>query len=415
MTLSGEDADSTRWRFGPGLLVTAAFIGPGTIATASRAGAEFGFALLWAVGFAVIATVVLQEMAARLGLIARLGLAEAIRGSIHHVWARAIAITLVVVAVVLGNTAYQTGNLIGAGIGVSIVTGFPAKESAAVIGMAIVLLLAVGGTSRLVQGGLVVVVLAMSVAILATATATCPSPSSIATGLLLPTLPAGSILTALALIGTTVVPYNLFLHAATVQKRWPATADPTQALKSARLDAALAIVLGGAVTVAVIVTAAAAFYGRPEPPSGARVVAEQLKPLLGSAGQVLFAMGLAAAGLTSAVTAPLAAGYAAAGAFVRPSNFKQSERVARVTAVAVASIGTALAFFLGKSPLQTIVAAQAANGFLLPLVAIFLLWVVNSSRLLGQHRNGRWLNALGAFVVLVAVGLGLKSFLTLAY
>ena len=71
-------------RLGPGLLVTAAFIGPGTVTTASVAGAQFGFALLWAVVFSVIATLILQEMAARLGVIGRCGLGEALRTAIQH-------------------------------------------------------------------------------------------------------------------------------------------------------------------------------------------------------------------------------------------------------------------------------------------------------------------------------------------
>ena len=96
-----------RVRLGPGLLVTAAFIGPGTVITASRAGAEFGYALLWCVAFATAATIVLQEMAARLGLIARRGLAESIAHSISFAPARMAALLLVFSAIVLGNTAYR--------------------------------------------------------------------------------------------------------------------------------------------------------------------------------------------------------------------------------------------------------------------------------------------------------------------
>ncbi len=413
-----DEADAThrqlsRWRFGPGLLVTAAFVGPGTLATASRAGGQFGFSLLWAIGFAVVATIILQEMAARLGVVARLGLAEAIRDSIRPQWARYGALTLVLSAVVLGNTAYQTGNLLGAGVGLSLLTGFPAEQNAALIGMAIALLLALGGTGRSVQGGLIAVVLAMSAAILGTAVASRPDPLALLEGAFVPSLPAGSLLTTLALIGTTVVPYNLFLHAMAVQQRWPASSDPSRALRACRLDAILAITLGGLVTMAVVVTAAAAFHGTADAPIGPREVAEQLQPLLGTAGKALFAAGLAAAGLKSAITAPLAAGYAAAGSLVATSNAERSEWVVRVTAVLVATIGTGLACFLGKSPLQTIVAAQAANGLLLPLVALFLLWVMNSNRLLGAHRNHLSLNLLAVAVVLVAIGLGGKSLLML--
>ena len=94
---------------GPGLLVTAAFIGPGTIITSSRAGARYGFALLWAVVFSVIATAVLQEMAARLGIVRRSGLSDAIRQSFRRPLLRYAALGLVALAITVGNAAYEGG------------------------------------------------------------------------------------------------------------------------------------------------------------------------------------------------------------------------------------------------------------------------------------------------------------------
>ena len=148
-------------------------------------------------------------------------------------------------------------------------------------------------------------------------------------------MPKGSWLTVLALIGTTVVPYNLFLHASTVQQRWQADDSLASSIREARIDTALAITLGGLVTMSIVVTAAAAFFGTGTKLDSAGALAEQLEPLFGVAGKHLFAFGLAAAGVTSAITAPLAAGYAAAGTFP-----KASPRTARATTVAVALIGT---------------------------------------------------------------------------
>ncbi|TWT33819.1 Divalent metal cation transporter MntH [Posidoniimonas corsicana] len=397
------------WRPGPGLLVAAAFIGPGTVATASRAGAQFGFQLLWALLLAVAATIALQEMAARLGLVTRRGLAEAIRDSIQPAWLRWASVGLVLTAIVLGNTAYQTGNLIGAGAGVSVLTGAATQPAAAALGVGVGILIAVGGSGRIVIGGLMAIVLAMSTAFLLTAAAAAPNPAGIARGALVPSLPQGSTLTALALIGTTVVPYNLFLHASAVQRRWPASEDLRRALRSARLDSAAAIGLGGVVTMAIVVTAAAAFFTADARPNSPSEFAEQLTGVFGAWGRRLFAAGLAAAGLTSAVTAPLAAGFTAAGALPASASQAARERLTRGTAVAVALVGAGLAYTLGKSPTETIVAAQAANGLLLPLVAAFLLAAMNRRDLLGEHRNGPLLNAIGVAVVLTAFALGAKT------
>jgi NADH:ubiquinone oxidoreductase subunit 4 (subunit M) len=106
-----------RRRFGPGFLVAAAFIGPGTVTTASLAGARQGYALAWAILAAVLATLVLQEMAARLGSVGRMGLGEALRASFPTAWLRAAAIGLALMAITFGNAAYQAGNLTGAALG----------------------------------------------------------------------------------------------------------------------------------------------------------------------------------------------------------------------------------------------------------------------------------------------------------
>lgn len=398
------------WRFGPGLLVTAAFIGPGTVTTASRAGAEYGFALLWTLLFAIAATIVLQEMAARLGLVARTGLAEAIRKSIQPTWLRQSVLALVLTAIVLGNTAYQTGNLMGAGLGIEVLTGLPSSVSATILGLAIAAVLAIGSASIRLQSVLIAIVLAMSAAFLTTAVVTKPDLAKVTSGLTTIAIPPGSLLTVLALIGTTVVPYNLFLHATAVQQRWSDDEDISASLRGARLDTIAAIAIGGLVTMAIVATAAAAFFQSGKSFSTAGELAQQLEPLFGSTGKLLFAAGLAAAGVTSAITAPLAAGYAAAGTFPQ-----SSPKTVKGTAVLVVLVGTALAAVFGKSPQATIVTAQAANGLLLPLVALFLLMVMNRRTLLGEYRNNWGWNLAGAVVVAVACGLGVKSLLALTW
>ncbi|MEM6798642.1 MAG: Nramp family divalent metal transporter [Planctomycetota bacterium] len=406
---ASDDAPPPRgWRPGPGLLVTAAFIGPGTVTTASLAGAKFGFALAWTLLLAVGAAIVLQEMAARLGMVARLGLAEAIRESITWPPARVAALALVLVAIVFGNTAYQTGNLIGAGMGLSVVTGISQQACAAVTGVAVAVLLITSGTGRWLQTPLIIIVLAMSVAFLATAFLASGDAAGHSVATEGSWLPAGSLLTALALVGTTVVPYNLFLHATAAKQNWPAGLGETRTqLQAARVDTVFAIGLGGAVTLAILTTAVAAFYGRQPPPGNALEMAKQLGPVLGPAGRWLFAAGLAAAGITSAITAPLAASYVVAGALPQAPAW-----LARLAAAVVALTGACLAASFGASPVQAIVLTQAANGLLLPLVAAFLLLVVNRVGLLGEHRN-RWrLNAAGAAALLLTIALGVKLLAT---
>ena len=389
-------------KLGPGLLVAAAFIGPGTIVTASRAGASFGLALLWAVLFSAVATAVLQEMAARLGLVTGNGLSEAMRRSFRSPATRVTALALVAVAIVGGNAAYETGNLLGASLGLEILSGVSPRVWATVIAFFAFALLA-SGTYRLIQNALVALVALMSFVFLLTALLVKPSVTELLRGLLVPTLPEGSLLTVIALIGTTVVPYNLFLHASAVQERWPAEVPRDVALSQSRLDTALSVALGGIVTLAIVVNATP-LLARGLEASSPAFVAEQLEPVLGRAARAFFGLGLFAAGLTSAVTAPLAAAYATAGAMGLPRDLKS--RSFRVVSGLV--IATGLLFALtGGSPTEAIIVAQAANGLLLPLIALFLLRVANDEVIMGDYRNRRWANALGALVVLVVTLLGL--------
>ena len=208
--------------FGPGLLVAAAFIGPGTVTTASVAGAQFGFALVWAVGFSIFATLVLQEMAARLGIIARSGLGEALRTAIRTPLLRLLLLVLVVIGIGGGNAAFEMGNILGAALALADVSGLPTSYWTLVVGgLAFVLLWS--GTYAAIERVLVLLVLLMSGVFLLTALLVQPPLSDVLAGFCSPTLPAGSFVTVMALIGTTVVPYNLFLHASTVQAKWAAT------------------------------------------------------------------------------------------------------------------------------------------------------------------------------------------------
>jgi Mn2+/Fe2+ NRAMP family transporter len=384
--------------------VAAAFIGPGTVTTATLAGAGFGATLLWALLFGVLATMVLQEMAARLGLVTDRGLGEAVRRRFEGPLARGLSVFLVVGAVAVGNAAYETGNLLGGSLGLSGILGGDPRLWALVIGVLACALLW-SGSYRLVERVMVGMVALMSVAFVGTAVRVLPRVDGLLPGLVVPSLPDGSMLLALALVGTTVVPYNLFLHASAVREKWRGEAG----LGPARRDLVLSIGLGGIVSMAIVVTSAGTIFleggGTVE---SAADMARQLEPLLGGWASVFFATGLFAAGMTSAITAPLAAAWATAGAL----GWSPDLRAGRIRVVwgGVLLIGVVLAL-VGLRPVPAIVFAQVMNGVLLPAVAVFLLLAVNDRRWMGARVNGSVSNALGGLVVLVGVGLGLRAVL----
>ncbi|CAB0151727.1 Divalent metal cation transporter MntH [Pseudidiomarina piscicola] len=386
--------------FGPATLVAAAFIGPGTVVTASLAGANFGYALLWALVFSVIATMILQEMAARLGVVTQQGLGEAIRSQLQNPFIKWFSIALVLGAVVIGNSVYQGGNLSGASLGMAGVIGEHAAWLPLVLGM-----LAAGllwnGSYRLLERVLIGLVLIMSLAFVATFLIAQPDWSAFFRGMLVPSLPVGSLLTVVALIGTTVVPYNLFLHAASSAQKW----QSAEQLPQARGDLLVSIPLGGLISIAIVSTAAAAFFGQAVSLEGAADLSESLRPLAGDGATWLMAIGLFAAGLSSSLTAPLASAYALSGILGYGGDLRSLPF--RLTWLAIIGIGVCIAS-LGLKPVSVIWFAQVANGLLLPIMALFLVWACNH-KMMGNYRNSLKQNLLAAVVVLVAIGLGLRS------
>lgn len=405
---SGAPAGARRWRgVGPGAVVAAAFIGPGTVTTATLAGAGYGYTLLWALTFSVIATLVLQEMAARLGVVTGAGLGEAIRERFGPGLPRLAAVALIVSAIAIGNAAYEAGNLLGATLGMRGVIGGSATLWVPVFaGVAFALLWS--GRYRAIERMLVAMVVLMSIVFLATSVMLAPPIVELARGLFVPTLGGDTraLLVALGLVGTTVVPYNLFLHAAAVRERFSGPAD----LPAARWDLGIAIVGGGIISMAVVITAAGALQDGGMVTS-ASDMAQQLEPLLGGWGRVFFAVGLFAAGMTSAITAPLAASYAVAGACGWPRDLRSPKLRAVWAGVLLAGVpfaiaGTRPTIPLGFGEVSVIVFAQIANGILLPAVAVFLLLAVNDRRRMGEHTNRVASNFIGGIIVLLTMLLG---------
>ncbi len=467
--------------FGPAMLVTAAFIGPGTVLTASRAGAQYGFSLLWAVAFSTLTAIILQEMAGRLGIVTGGGLAQSIRRSLSNPVARWAILGLVLAAILIGNAAFQTGNLLGAASGIeslsdsslsdsslsdsslsdssstasrnpsgqvqsaaarsdmiqSTTTGLPPNSTSGVFSfypglVGWVLINAVVAWALIMTGHfdwirriLTWLVGVMSVTFFASTLIGMPSLAQLLAGLI-PTIPEGSGWLVVGLIGTTVVPYNLFLHASATSQRWPAdsvskTADKQKAVKESSRDTWISVGLGGLITAAILITAATAFHVEPAAePSAATAqtssdasftkvsdIARQLEPALGSWARILFGLGLFAAGFSSTITAPIAAAYTVAGAMGWPD--KLSDWRLKMVASFVLLCGVVFSVAFGSSPQQAILMAQSLNGLLLPILAILLVVMMNRVQTMFHFRNHGLQNSLAIAAIIMVTAFAVRQ------
>lgn len=393
---------------GPGPLVAAAFIGPGTVTLCSIAGLDYGFSLLWALVLSVFATIVLQEMSARLGIISKKGLSEVIRNEIHNPVLKKVIITLILSAIVIGNAAYEAGNISGGVLGLEAVFGeniinlydLNIKPYSILLG-AIAFALLYIGNYKIIERSLIFLVIIMSVSFIATAIITRPDLMDLLHGLLIPKFPKGSVLIVIGLIGTTVVPYNLFLHASLVKEKWHNESD----LKFARNDTVIAIALGGIVSMCIVISAASLQI---ESINNAADLAKGIEPLFGASSKYILAIGLFSAGITSAITAPLAASYVAAGCLGWSISLKSKKFRFVWMLILLAGV---ISSSLGIKSIEIIKFAQITNGILLPIIAGFLIWIVNKESVLGKYINSKWQNVTGLAILLITLFLGLKSLL----
>jgi Mn2+/Fe2+ NRAMP family transporter len=218
----------------------------------------------------------------------------------------------------------------------------------------------------------------------------------------MPTSNAAGLLTVMAIVGTTVVPYNLFLHASLVSEKW----KEASYLPTARKELIVSIILGGTVSMAILISAASSGLTNV---NSAADMAVSLEPLFGKFATWFMSLGLLAAGITSSITAPLAAAYVVKGCFgwkggMKSAKFKSVWALVLILGVFFSS--------LQINPIEIIRFAQIANGILLPVIAIFLFWVVNKASVLGKHRNSKLQNVLGILVIALSVFLGIKAILS---
>ncbi|MCJ1778700.1 Nramp family divalent metal transporter [Mammaliicoccus sciuri] len=385
--------------FGPGMIITASFVGPGTVTTMTQGGAGFGYSVLWAVVFSIIATIALQEMVARLALVTNEGLGEAIRDIFNHQLLKLITVWFSMIAVAVGCAAYISGDLLGTSLGAAYLLGIPENYIAPVIGI-VILLIGLSGSYDLIEKVMTVLVLIMGIIFITTVIVIQPDFGAVLKGAFIPSIPNGSLLTIIALIGTTVVPYNFFIHASSIHERFNGIKD----LKTVRIDTIVAIGLGGLISAAILITAGTLIHGKEV--SSIVELSEPLKPILGDFAPIFMSVGLFSAGLSSAIASPMGAA-ATISSCLRWEGGVKSKKYRLVFAIVI-FIGI-ITSSLGFEPLEVLLIAQALNGIILPLIAILIFVILNKKNMMGKFANGIVLNIIGLFVVLVVSFLGVYS------
>jgi manganese transport protein len=364
-------------------IISAAFIGPGTVTTAVSAGSSFKLDLLWAVTFATVACIVLQEVAARITIATGMNVGQALtvkfgrRNGKFLKW-------LIGGSVIAGCAAYEAGNILGAVSGLNLLTGISGTILTTVVTVVSFVFLW-RGSPGWISNLMMLLVVIMGISFFLVALRQELSAADVISASIRPVIPANGELLLLGLVGTTVVPYNIFLGSGI---------SKGQTVPMMRVGLAISILVGGLITGFILIagTAITDF-------SSFTNLYNDFKVKVGKGAAISLALGLFAAGFSSAITAPYASAVIARTVFEA-----KEEKNIRAVWMAVLLTG----FFIGLSgvrPIPVILAVQAINGLILPLLVVFLILVINDIKLIpAAFRHGHLYNVL-LLVVLGSVTL----------
>ncbi len=373
-------------------VISAAFIGPGTVTTCAISGATHGLELLWALTFATLACIILQETVARITIASGRSLGEVI--AIRY--AGKATKYLVAGAIVFGCAAYQAGNILGAVAGLGLIFNIDNQWlTVAVVGIAS-LALSFGTTKRM--GGnplsqfLGILVALMGIMFMVVAARSAFSFTNLFSSAFVPSFPTNSGLLVIGLVGTTIVPYNLFLGSGI---------SKGQEIREMRIGIVLAILIGGFISMAILVSGTIV-----EGEFSYSLMSAALSQKFGVWTGFFFAIGLFSAGFTSAITAPLAANITVLSVI---NENDPRYGYYKFTWVLVMLVGF-LFGISGVKPIPIIILAQAINGLLLPLITIFIVLIINDKQFIPKlYRNTIFANLILLVVVGITTFLGLNN------
>ncbi len=380
-------------------VISAAFIGPGTITTATQAGASYGFDLLWAFVFSTFACVLLQEASARIAILAEMNLGQAIALKFNNKTTKGPILLLIIGSIILGSAAYETGNILGSIEGLKLIFKIP--QFYLVTGVGILAFIALNLRSvHTIAKFMGFIVIFMGVTFVTTAIFIKPPIAEVLKGSFIPYIPndysAG--LLVLGLVGTTVVPYDLFLGSGVLDKK--------QTVGEMRFGISIAIILGGFISMAILVVGTIL-----EEEFSYQALANAISNKVNPWAVYIFSFGMFAAGFSSAITAPLASSITAKSLFYSEKNKKWNTQALYYKLVWMSVLIVGLIFgYLEVEPIPAIILAQALNGLILPFISIFLIFVINDVTLMGKNGVNGWIsNFFMAVIVWITLILGFTN------
>lgn len=368
---------------GPGLLVTVGFIDPGNWASNFAAGSEFGYALLWVVTLSTIMLIALQHNVAHLGIVTGLCLSEAAEKYTPRWIGRPIILTAV-----MASISTSLAEILGSAIALQMLFGIPIVWGS-ILTVAAVLIMLFTNSYRRIERAIIGFVSLIGLSFIYELFLVDIDWPAAVHGWVVPSVPQGSMLIIMSVLGAVVMPHNLFLHSEVIQSRQINTrgkVDIEKTLKYEFVDTLFSMLVGWAINSAMILLAATTFFSTGTHVEELSQAQALLTPLLGNNAGNIFAMALLLAGVSSTITSGMAAGSIFAGMFGESYNAEDTHSIVGICL----SLGISLLiiFFIGD-PFKGLIYSQMILSIQLPLTVFLQVSLTSSKRVMGEYANKR--------------------------
>ncbi len=366
---------------GPGFLITFGFIDPGNWATNIEGGSRFGYQLLWVVTLGTLMLILIQHMAAKLGIATGKSLAVNIRDHLPGPVSAFLGITVVFACV-----ATDVAELIGGGIGFKLLFGMPLWAGALLTVILEVFLVVSQRYHRIestIMGFLGIIALCYLVELLIVK----PDWSLAIPALVVPKIGRESIYAAMAILGAVVMPHNIFLHSNVIHSRkWGITEEEKMAvLRYEKTDTLFAMLLGWVVNASMIIVVAAVFFQNHIHVESIEQASDTLKPLAGPLAGLLFAIALVFSGVGSSMTSSMAEANIITGFLGKPEDPRTLLYRASVFVTAIPSF---LVILFSHDIYRILIFSQVVLSIQLPFTLLPLLILSRNRKVMGSFSSG---------------------------
>ncbi|HEY9068746.1 MAG TPA: Nramp family divalent metal transporter [Candidatus Ozemobacteraceae bacterium] len=366
---------------GPGLLVTVGFIDPGNWASNLAAGSQYGYSLLWMVSVGTIMLILLQHNVAHLGIVTGLCLSEASTKFFRPSVSRFVLGTAVLAAI-----ATSLAEILGAAIGLRMLFGLPLAVGS-LLAAAFVLFMLFSNSYRRLERWIIGFVSLIGFAFLIELWLVRVDWHATAAAWVVPSMPEGSLMIVMSVLGAVVMPHNIYLHSEVIQSRqWHLEdeATITRQLRYEFLDTLFSMGVGWAINSAMIIMAAATFYAAGTSVGQLEEAQHLLEPLLGNGAALLFAVALLMSGLSSSVTAGMAGGTIFAGIFCEAYN---TDDWHTKVGISITVVGALVAILFVGDPFRGLVVSQMLLSIQLPFTIVSQILLTSSADVMGKYAN----------------------------